>query len=74
MVVVVTSEIEVMLKQSLSLGTDSRKIAVFVPVFAASCVYLYFGKIASAEWVELSKWSIMTLFATLTAERFGTAK
>ena len=58
-------------KHVLSCGTASRKVAMFVPVFVVSTALLWFGKIVSAEWIELTKWSAMTLFAALSVEHFA---
>lgn len=55
----------------LAAGTQSRKVAMFVPVFITACVFCWFGKITSAEWVELIKWSFTALAVALSAERFG---
>ena len=63
-------EVEVM---KLALGTESRKVAMFVPVFITATVFLWFGKVDVASWVELTKWAFIVLAAGLTAEHFGTA-
>jgi len=55
----------------LALGTESRKVAMFVPVFVLASVYLWFAKISPADWVELVKWSFTALAVGLTAEHFG---
>ncbi len=59
------------MKNALSLGTDSRKVAMFAPLFLIACVFLWFGKIVSAEWIELMKWTYTALAAALTAEHFA---
>lgn len=55
----------------LALGTESRKVAMFIPVFVVATVFLWFGKVDQANWVDLVKWIFMALAAGLTAEHFG---
>jgi hypothetical protein len=55
----------------LALGTESRKVAMFVPVFIVATTFLWFGKVDQANWVELVKWMFVGLAAGLTAERFA---
>jgi hypothetical protein len=57
-----------------SLGTESRKVLVFVPVFVVATALLWFGRVDQANWVDLTKWSVMALFAGLTAEHFAGGK
>lgn len=58
----------------LAFGTESRKVAMFVPVFAVGCVFCWFGKVSAADWVDLVKWSFTALAVGLTAERFAPGK
>jgi hypothetical protein len=57
-----------------SLGTESRKIMVFVPVFIVATVLLWFGRVEQDNWVDLTKWLFGFLAAGLTAERFAVQK
>lgn len=59
----------------LQLGTESRKVGVFIPIFCASLALVYFGKITGADWIGLMEWGFGALAAGLTAEHFsGTTK
>jgi len=55
----------------LSVGTGSRKVAMFAPVFVASLALVWFGKMPSGEWVELIKWTFGALAVGLSAEHFA---
>jgi hypothetical protein len=66
---VVLSGLEVVVK--LSLGTESRKVVMFTVVFVVSTVFLWFGKIDPANWMELTKWLGLGIAAGLTAEHFA---
>jgi hypothetical protein len=59
------------MKSWMSLGTESRKVVVFAPIFIVSCVFLWLGKVGSAEWVDLIKWGWTALAVGLTAEHFS---
>ena len=54
-----------------NMGTESRKIATFAPVWLTFTVAFFLAKMSEAGYIEFSKWAIIALFAGLTAERFG---
>jgi hypothetical protein len=62
------------MKNILSAGTGSRKVAMFIPVFLVSVAFVWFGKMTSAEWVTLVQWTFSALAVGLTAERFAGQK
>lgn len=57
-----------------SLGTESRKVAVFLPLFASMALLCYFGKITGAELAGFAEFGFTALAAGLTAEHFATPK
>ena len=58
------------MKRYLSLGTDSRKCAVFMVVWASCTALLWFGRVTPDNWIDLTKWGYGFLAAGLTAEHF----
>lgn len=55
----------------LALGTESRKVAMFVPVFIVATVFLWFGRVDQGNWIDLTKWMFLGLAAGLSAEHFA---
>lgn len=58
-------------KKVLSLGTESRKVAMFVPIWVAATALLWFGKLTPDHWVSVTTWGYGVLAVGLTAEHFG---
>ena len=60
--------------KKLSLGTGSRKAAMFTLAMGVSTAMVWFGKISGAEWLGFIQWLFAFLAAGLTAEHFTTRK
>ena len=60
-----------MVAKVLSMGTESRKVAVFMVVWVAATTLLWFGKLDTMGWIDLTKWGFAALAAGLSAEHFA---
>lgn len=58
-------------KELSSMGTESRKVAVFMLVWVSLYVPFLVGKVTETGFIEFSKWCLLGLFAGLTAEHFS---
>lgn len=58
--------------RALSLGTGSRKAAMFIVAMGISTAMLWFGKITGQDWIGLVQWLFAFLAAGLSAEHFAT--
>ena len=57
--------------KALSLGTGSRKAAMFVLAIGLATGMCFWGKISGAEWVSFTQWLFGFLAAGLTVEHFS---
>ena len=57
--------------KKLSLGTGSRKAAMFVVAIGLGTGMCYSGKLTGAEWLSLVQFLFGFLAAGLTAEHFS---
>ncbi len=55
----------------MSLGTESRKVVLYVPVQVFLSTLFYFGRMSEAGFLDFTKWGLVALFAGLTAEHFS---
>lgn len=57
--------------KKLSLGTGSRKAAMFVVILGLGTAMCWAGKLTGPEWISLVQWTFGLLAAGLTTEHFA---